>query len=262
MFLFLLHINDKYGIIRKIGDDNMLPKIVVMDLGDTIIDIKELDFYKGFKHIYDNYCNHDVSYDELLEDLIYMQKVAFPARNNDDMEISFINYLRYIGQIVGYERNDDLYKLEEEFIRVAFNAPLMTNVLELLELLKELNIDIYVLSNSTFSTNGLKSQLKDLGILHYFKDVYSSCDYLLRKPNKMYFNVVKKPLLKRYNNVSSLDIWYIGNDYHFDVCGSINSGLTSVWYNAKKESNTKNLRCIDVSSYLELCDYIRGNIND
>ena len=69
----------------------------------------------------------------------------------------------------------------------------------------------------TSSTNGLKSQLKDLGILHYFKDVYSSCDYLLRKPNKMYFNVVKKPLLKRYNNVSSLDIWYIGNDYHFDV---------------------------------------------
>ena len=58
----------------------MLPKAVVMDLGDTIIDIKELDFYKGFKYIYDKYCIHEVSYETLYEDLVYMHKIAFPAR--------------------------------------------------------------------------------------------------------------------------------------------------------------------------------------
>lgn len=240
----------------------MLPKVVVMDLGDTIINIKELDFYKGFRYIYDNYCKHDVSYKDLLEDLEYMHKVAFPARNNDDLEISFINYLRYIGQIVGYKENYDLAALEEEHIRVSFDAPLMKNVVDFLKLLKELNIDIYVLSNSTFSSNGLKSQLNDLGILHYFKDVYSSCDYLLRKPNKMYFNIVKKPLLKIYPEISTKEIWYVGNDYHFDVKGSIESGLTSVWYNQHRQDNIDNIKCINVSNYLELCEIIRGYNND
>ena len=66
-----MHNNENYDIIIKIGDDIMLPKVVVMDLGDTIINIKELDFYKGFRYIYDNYCKHDVSYKDLLEDLEY-----------------------------------------------------------------------------------------------------------------------------------------------------------------------------------------------
>lgn len=240
----------------------MLPKAVVMDLGDTIIDIKELDFYKGFKYIYDKYCIHEVSYETLYEDLVYMHKIAFPARNNDDLEISFINYLRYIGQVIGYKDNYDLYSIEEEFIRVAFDSPLMDNVVDFLEILRKLNIDVYVLSNSTFSTNGLQSQLRDLGVLDYFKEVYSSADYLMRKPNKMYFNIVKAPLLKKYIGINSTDIWYIGNDYHFDVHGSNISGLTPVWINRHNDDNPLDINCINVSNYIELCDYLRGLLDD
>lgn len=236
----------------------MLPKVVVMDLGDTIIDIKQLDFYRGFKYIYDHYCKHDISYEELLKDLDYIQKVAFPSRNNDDIEISFINYLRYIGQVVGYLEDYDLYKLEEEYIRVAFDCTLFDHLVAFLQLLKDKNIDVYVLSNSTFSTNGLKSQLNDFGLLGYFKDVYSSCDYILRKPNPMYFNVIKKPLMKQYSITNSNDIWYIGNDYHFDVKGSVRSGLTSVWFNVGHQTNVDSVKCIEVDSYSSLIRMIEG----
>ena len=84
----------------------------------------------------------------------------------------------------------------------------------------------------------------------------------MRKPNKMYFNIVKAPLLKTYMSINSTDIWYIGNDYHFDVHGSNISGLTPVWINRHNDDNPLDINCINVSNYIELCDYIRGLLDD
>ena len=66
----------------------------------------------------------------------------------------------------------------------------------------------------------------------------------------------------KYIGINSTDIWYIGNDYHFDVHGSNISGLTPVWINRYNDDNPLDINCINVSNYIELCDYIRGLLDD
>ena len=85
----------------------MNPKVVVMDLGSTIIDNYEINFKRGFKYIYDNYCLHDVSFEDFIIDMDSIYINSFQKRDNDDFEINFHNYLRYMSNVVGFKEDVD-----------------------------------------------------------------------------------------------------------------------------------------------------------
>lgn len=235
----------------------MNPLVIVMDLGNTILDHYEIDFYKGFLYIYDTYCLHDVSFDSLKKDIEIIYNEAYKKRDNDDFEVNFHNYLRYISKTVVFKENVDFYKLEQVFLKHAFKSSIVDGVKEFLEYVKKLNIDIYILSNSCFSSEGLKYELRNFGLLDYFKDVISSSEYILRKPNRLFFNVICKHLSNNYKNIDLKKVWYIGNDYNYDVVGAYNAGLKAVWLNRLNLPNIDQLPIMDVPSYYFLVDYLR-----
>lgn len=238
------------------------PKIIVMDLGGTIIDNYSIDFTEGFKYLYDNYFNHDVPFESLKEDIDDIYNRCYQKRNNDDFEINFHNYLRYVERTIGFNSNISLDKLEREFIDHAFKSTIVEGVDKFLKYIKSLGIDIYILSNSCFTKQALIYELSNVGLLDYFKDVFSSADYLMRKPNNLFFNIITKYFKRINRDINLNDIWYIGNEYKFDVFGSINAGLSSVWLNRLDEENTNNYDCLVVHSYAELVDYLRRNNHD
>ena len=239
------------------GCRTMNPKVVVMDLGSTIIDNYEINFKRGFKYIYDNYCLHDVSFEDFIIDMDSIYINSFQKRDNDDFEINFHNYLRYMSNVVGFKEDVDYDMLERKFIDHGFLSSKVEGVEEFLKYVKKLGIDIYILSNSCLTGKALKYELSRVGLDGYFKEVFSSADYLMRKPNRLFFNIITKYLKRMYKDLDLKDVWYIGNDYKFDVFGACMVGLKSVWLNRNHEPNVEQFRCMDVPSYEALVDYLR-----
>ena len=240
----------------------MKPKIIVMDLGSTIIDNYNISFVDGFKYIYDNYCLHNVSFESFHDDMNSIYINAFENRDNDDFEINFQNYLRYMDQVVGFKEDVSFDILEKEFIDHAFTSSLVDGVKEFLDFTAKLNIDIYILSNSCLTGKALKYELSRFGLDSYFKEVYSSADYLMRKPNTLFFNVITKYLKRKYKDLNLSEVWYIGNDYKYDVLGSYKAGLKSVWLNRNNETNIEKFPCIDATGYEFLINLLRGQSHD
>ena len=228
------------------------PKIIVMDMGGTLLDSNDVNFELGVKYIYDNYCIHDTSYDALLEDYKLICESGFKKRDNDNFELNFHNALNYVDKVIGFNAEVDYYQIEKEFVDVTMPRILVDGVDLFLETTKKLQIPVYVLSNSCFSSEELKHELKEFKIENYFKDVLSSGDYLMRKPSEIFYRLIIKTIKRKYPDISLNDIWYIGNDYRCDVVGASSSGLTSVWLNRLNQKNINNLNIIEVNSYSAL----------
>ncbi len=234
------------------------PKIIVMDMGKTLLDSRNVNFELGVKHIYDNYCIHNISYEELLEDYKLICDTGFKKRNNDNFELNFHNALNYVNKIVGFNKEVDYYQIEKEFVDITMPRILVDGVDAFLEVTKNFQIPVYVLSNSCFSSEELKHELKEFKIDKYFEDVLSSGDYLMRKPSEIFYHLIIKIIKRKYPNVLLKDIWYIGNDYRCDVVGASLTGLTSVWLNRLNQENFNNLDIIEVNSYFELIERLKN----
>lgn len=228
------------------------PKIVVMDMGGTLLDSKNVNFELGVRYLYDHYCHHNISYEELLEEYKLVCATCFKKRDHEDFELSFHHILNYIDKIIGFKNQVDYYQLEREFVDVTMPRKLVDDVEIFLREMKKQDIPVYVLSNSCFSSQELKHELEEFKVLEYFKDVFSSGDYIMRKPSIVFYHLITMMIKRNYPNVSLSDVWYIGNDYRCDIIGSSKAGLTSVWLNRLGQDNFENLDIINVSDYQEL----------
>ncbi len=240
----------------------MLPKIVVMDLGGTIFNNISINFKLGLEYLYENYCLHNVQLNCLLEDAMLIDKLIYQKRDNDDFEINFHNYLNYINKTIGFKEQYDYNMLEKEFTDNACVDELIKDVIELLEFFHSKQIDVYILSNSCFTSNTLKYQLCKKNIDKYFKDVYSSADYLMRKPNQLFFNIAFKYLKRCYPNLSNQDIWYIGNDYKYDMEGAHPFKVKTIWLNQNNEIIKNKVVDYEIKNYQELITILKKEDND
>lgn len=227
-------------------------KYIIMDLGDTLFKNVELDLTKGVTYIYNNYCNHNIEKDAVLKDFNLIWEYAYQKRDNDDFEINIHNYFNYLRYTIGFKTTYDNNFLEIEFLTHSTNTILMNDLVEFLSLCKTKNIHLVILSNSTFTKQGLIYQLKEHNIDSYFEAVFSSADYILRKPSPLFFNLAVNYLKKTYPNLKLEEVRFIGNDYHYDVLGSTNQGIKAIWFNEQNLPNPHLVECTEVKSYKEL----------
>ncbi len=227
-------------------------KYIIMDLGDTLFKNVELDLTKGVTYIYNNYCNHNIEKDAVLKDFNLIWEYAYQKRDNDDFEINIHNYFNYLRDTVGFKTTYDNNFLEIEFLTHSTKTILMNDLVEFLKICKVKNIHLVILSNSTFTKQGLIYQLKKHNIDSYFEAVFSSADYILRKPSPLFFNLAVNYLKKTYPNLKLEEVRFIGNDYHYDVLGSTNQGIKAIWFNEQNLPNPHLVECTEVKSYKEL----------
>lgn len=227
-------------------------KYIIMDLGDTLFKNVELDLTKGVTYIYNNYCNHNIEKDAVVKDFNLIWEYAYQKRDNDDFEINIHNYFNYLRDTIGFKTTYDNNFLEIEFLTHSTKTILMNDLVEFLSLCKTKNIHLVILSNSTFTKQGLIYQLKEHNIDSYFEAVFSSADYILRKPSPLFFNLAVNCLKKTYPNLKLEEVRFIGNDYHYDVLGSTNQGIKAIWFNEQNLPNPHLVECTEVKSYKEL----------
>ncbi len=104
-----------------------------------------------------------------------------------------------------------------------------------------------VVSNSIFSGDLLKSDLREHSVLEAFKFVISSAEFGLREPHPAIFKAAVKEL-----NVSSSETWYVGDLWENDVIGSSGAGLAPVWLNDHAAVPSVSVSHIRVKNWIEL----------
>lgn len=130
---------------------------------------------------------------------------------------------------------------------------LYDGVIEFLKKLKSQNKKLYVLSNaqSIFT----HYEMKLLGILDYFDDIFFSADYKTCKPDPQFYNILLDTL--KLDKKKSI---MIGNDYICDIKGAHDVGLDSLYMHSNLSPeiegdllSTYSIMSCNVSQMASLC---------
>ena len=92
--------------------------------------------------------------------------------------------------------------------------------------LHALKLPMGVVSNSIFSSDLLRSDIRELSLMEAFRFVISSAEFGLRKPHPAIF---RDAVEKLGSNPAAT--WYVGDLWENDVAGSSRAGLLPVWLN-------------------------------
>lgn len=223
-----------------------MKKGIIFDMGDTLFYNKNISFKRAIERLYNNIKNQEIINKEEFIDKSYnvLQEIF---NNRKELEFKMIDYLLYIKTLFDIEFNESLENIEEQFAYDSCDYILIDNVIDILKYFKSKNYPMILLSNTSFSKNIIVKILGDLS--NYFDEIFVSSDYPFRKPNKCFFELGINKL-----NLAKRDIFYIGNDYNYDVLGSMNAGVNPIWFNENNiEKNTENNVKV-IRNYLSLIE--------
>ena len=227
--------------------------ILIFDYFETIMHNRSMDFNRALADLWEAHYQDKCSFkditaygEELFRHLQAMHKQGF--------EFAFVKAelpmyaQKYGGDIIQMSPSE-----EADFLMKCNEMEVMPCINEALAAFHEMDIPMYVLSNSGFSANALSIVLDRFKIGHYFRKVWSSADYGKIKPDKNFFEMAISRALSDNPSERKENIVFIGDTYESDVKGAITAGIDVIWLNHKNENNSDNLpaHCIYHTSELE-----------
>jgi putative hydrolase of the HAD superfamily len=230
------------------------PLGILFDLGDTVCEYYHNDPMEGTKRILEVSDNpHKIVAEQIQELAMRLSKETSDRRDETNLEVSFKSFERLLYEYFDIHFKVDINEVEKIFVKYSYASRPSEGIEDLFKTLNSLNIKYGALSNSTFTADTLKYELGLNNLYPDFEFIISSCDYCLRKPNKIIFELAQRKL-----GFKAEDIWFIGDSYKYDVEGSKNAGMVPVWYNRKNKPADKNDGYIEVKSIREITDMIIG----
>lgn len=233
-----------------------MEKIIIFDLYDTVLKDISFDFIRGLDCLFKEYFSEACTYEELKE---YSEEFLplYKDRTITNKEISFTRqeFPRFCEKFKVNPKID-----EEELDYIIMNQMqqvcVLKEVKETLRKLQDDNVSMYILSNSIFLASSHKKLLKDFGIDKYFKNLFCSADFGIRKPDRRIYDYAIDMVLKDNKGITKDQIYYAGNDYKTDVKGSKDAGLKSIWYNVNHDTNTEKYEIWDIDSFTEIYNIV------
>lgn len=229
-------------------------KAIIFDLYDTILKDQFFDFNEGLSFLHNKYFSEECT-EEDFQTFALSFVPLYQERAITNKEVSFLRdeYKVYCQQLEVEPCVSDS-QVDYEVMNAMQKELLLPQVKNTLELLHKKGIPMYILSNSIFTAESKKHLLKDFEILHFFKDVWSSADFGMRKPDVSFFEFGISKVLQDNPELSKKDIVYIGNDYNTDVKGALKADITPIWYNVSQEKDEENLGIMQISDFSEILE--------
>lgn len=227
-----------------------LPKKVIFDVGGTILKNIDFSLEKGinylFYHVFEasNYADF-VNYCLDIHNLVYGERIK------NSIEVPFMSYISMINLKYEFKKDIKIDDIEINYRKSLYKIDLVDNIKDLLDFFKRHNIDMYVFSNSTFSSDEVKSELDSFNLSHYFKKIVASGSFYYRKPSVNVFKI----LLKSFEDecINNEDIWYIGNEVENDILSTKKLGIKGILIN-DQISSTEAYQ--NINNYKELLEIL------
>ncbi len=233
-----------------------MKRIFVFDLYDTVLTDISFSFLDGLKYLHDNFFISKCSFDELNE---YSETFLplYEKRKTQNVEICLIkDEIPFYFNRFGVDLPSNIDDLEYTVMNIMQKVYLEEPIKNTIRALYDNNVEMYILSNSIFRGVAAERLLKEHSLLQYFKALYSSADYGIRKPDKKFFDIAVDEVIKNNPGYSRNSITYIGNDYRSDVHGGLSAGLKTIWYNVKSKENVDKVDCQVINDFSELLKFI------
>lgn len=230
----------------------MQKQVAVFDLYDTLVRVDSMDFFSGLKWTRECFFPSLCTKEELKEfGDISFQKYLMKHREEKEYPLlkeeipDLFNHFGAELPTLGTE-------FEYAFLNRAGRFSLCDGVRETLERLKEKGSNLYVLSNSIYTSAASTRLLEDLGIASYFDEVFSSADAGVCKPGKAFFSWAEERIRQQIPDFEPSRAFFCGDRYDLDAVGGVRAGMCTVWINKKKEENPLALPVREISSISEL----------
>ena len=125
--------------------------------------------------------------------------------------------------------------------------------IKLLNYLKKKGIRVAVVSNISFSGKTVQRVLDEIMPDNGIETVFSSSDYVFRKPDKIFFDIVMAQL-----GIQAENTWICGDNIANDVQGGLNAGLKTVYYCTDPSKRLDDERVTTITALTDLIDMIES----
>jgi len=234
-----------------------LPKMIMFDYGQTLVDFKSFDPLKGTRAVLNqaSYNPNNVSAEEVQS---LANDLGSDIGRENLLEIHNFAFQNYLYEYFGIGINKSSREVERIFENAAFKGEKTKNIEEFLKFLDSINIRTAVISNITFSGDSLKERINSYIPSNKFEFIIASSEYVFKKPHKRIFE-----LALRKAKLNPKDVWYCGDNAVNDVDGASFCGIFPVWYKGALESWNKNIpesNCLEIKDWTELIEILSENI--
>ena len=213
-------------------------KYYIFDLYGTLVDIHtnedSLKNWKKFSDVLSKY--KTINPKQLKQDYFYFLNkiIKQETKQNHHIEVDIKDVFIEIFKKHNISFNNQIIKdIAYEFRKATrSHLRLYSNVITLLELLKQNNKKIYLLSNAQILFT--LPEIHELDIEKYFDDIFISSDIGYKKPDILFI----QSLIKKHR-LNKEDCILIGNDLYDDIASANTTGIDSYYIHNKLSSNRK-----------------------
>lgn len=235
-----------------------LPKMILFDYGQTLVDESEFDGVKGteavLKYAVKNKYNRTAQeiQDIANETNKELGRIVASGGNALPVEVPNHMFTSYLYESQGIELSLTSKEIDQVFWDVAAPGVPTEGIEDFLTLLKKKGIRTGVISNIAYCGEVVAQRINCLIPDNDFEFIIASSEYMYRKPNKKIFELALEKA-----ELSADEVWFIGDNYQLDVIGSQKAGMFPVWYiGAAREPCRKENEVLTVESYYELAEMI------
>ena len=208
-----------------------IPKMVLFDYGQTLIEEQKFDGVKGTEAVlhYAIRNKYHLSAEQVQAkaDEINREFGRFDSEKRHLLQIEIPNamFTPYLYESQGIEIALSNSEIDTVFWNAAAPGVPTEGIEDFLEYLKNKGIRTGVVSNISYAPSVVAERINRLLPKNNFEFIITSSNYIFRKPNKRIFDLALEKA-----GLQPDEVWYIGDQYECDVKGALNAGLQPVWY--------------------------------
>ena len=230
--------------------------ILIFDYFETILNTKSMDFNRGLYVFWESYYREKCPFEDMKkygEDLFEV----LLEKHRGGEEYPFVeNELPLFAKKFGGDKVTMSAEEEADFLMRCNDFVLDPEIERFLQKCSQMNIPMYVLSNSGFRAEALMEVLNRFGIGKYFTQLWSSANFGRIKPCRDFFELAIKTALQENPDEVRENIVFIGDMYGSDVTGAHAAGIKAAWLNKKSERDENGRATYNFASADELFEII------
>lgn len=208
-----------------------IPKMILFDYGQTLLDEAKFDGVKGseavLRYAVKNKYGRTAGEIQEIANAMNHELGRFDPAKRHLFQVEVPNYMfcSYLYESQGIELSINATQRDKVFWDAASPGTPTKGMEEFLDFLKEQGIRTGVISNISYSGEALTDRINTSLPNHNFEFIIATSEYMYRKPNKRIFDLALEKAQLRAE-----DVWYIGDNYDCDVVGARNAGIFPIWY--------------------------------
>ena len=202
------------------------PRAILLDYGGTLVDEVDYDPVAGNRALLALALPMPpgLTLDDVMARATRVTAEVAARRDMFGIETPWPSLTRLIHDQLGTRFTRPMDELERAFWDASMATREMAGARAALDAFHAAGIPVAVLSNSSFASETIRHEIAKHGLADHLAFVMATADYVVRKPNRLLFEVAAARL-----GVAPRDVWFVGDRLDTDVAGAKASGMVAVW---------------------------------